>query len=122
MKLRIHDNTIRIRLTQSEVARLAAGKSVEQITEFTPTTSLISLVKPSSQVRSATATFQDNRLSVFLPLGEIQQWAQSDQVGIEANQTVGPDRTLGILIEKDFQCLHSAAEENADAFPNPRSA
>ena len=121
MKLRIHDNTLRIRVTQSEVARLAAGNPVEQITEFSPTTSLITLVKPSSQVRSTTATFQDNQLSVLLPLDAVTRWAHSDQVGIEASQAVGPDKTLSILIEKDFACMHSGTEDNADAFPNPRS-
>ena len=89
MKLRIHDNTLRIRLTQSEVARLAAGNPVEQITEFAPTSFLITLVKPSSQVRSTTATFQDNQLSVLLPLDAVTRWAHSDQVGIEASQTIG---------------------------------
>ena len=121
MKLRIHDNTLRIRVTQSEVARLAAGNPVEQITEFAPTSFLITLVKPSSQVRSTTATFQDNQLSVLLPLDAVTRWAHSDQVGIEASQTIGSDKTLSILIEKDFECLHSVAEDNTDAFPNPRS-
>jgi hypothetical protein len=64
----------------------------------------------------------DGRLSVLLPLDEVRHWAQSDQVGIEANQSISPGKSLDILIEKDFECLHSAAEKNNDAFPNPRSA
>jgi hypothetical protein len=104
------------------VSRLAAGQSVEQITEFTPTSSLISLVSPTVQVQTPAVTFDGNRLSVHLPLDDVRRWAQSDQVGIEARQTLGPDRSLGILVEKDFECLHSRAERDADAFPNPRSA
>jgi hypothetical protein len=122
MKLRIHNNSIRLRLTQTEVARLAAGQSVEQTTEFTPTTSLTSLVKPAAHLRAATVTFQNNQITVLLPIDEVRVWAQSNQPGIEASQTITPGKSLSILIEKDFQCLHSAAEENADAFPNPRSA
>ena len=121
MKLRIRGNSVRVRLTQSEVSRLATGKSVEQITEFSPTSTLVSLVKPTSQIRAATVMFRDGRLSVLLPLVDVRDWAQSNHVSIEASQAIGPDRALGILIEKDFECLHSRAEGNADAFPNPRS-
>jgi hypothetical protein len=43
-----------------------------------------------------------------------------DQVSIEASQPAGAGCVLSLLIEKDFECLHSRAEGDSDAFPNPR--
>ena len=46
---------------------------------------------------------------------QLTQWVESDQVGIEAQSQFG----VGLLIEKDFQCLHRSAEQEPDAFPRP---
>ncbi len=29
---------------------------------------------------------------------------------------------LTVLVEKDFQCLHSADDDTLDAYPNPRAS
>jgi hypothetical protein len=64
--------------------------------------------------------FKDAALSVLLPTIQTQTWARSDRVAIEATQNVGPGIQLAILVEKDFECVHSRTENDADAFPNPR--
>lgn len=120
MKLRIRGNSVRVRLTRSEVARLGAGETVEQITEFAKNVRLISSIGPSPIITTARAEFTAGRISVLLPSEQIDSWANSDMVSLEANQPIENDRSLQILVEKDFQCLHSPQEENADAYPNPR--
>jgi hypothetical protein len=119
MKLRIYGNSIRLRLTQTEVARLAAGKHVEQATNFSTTSKLLSCLRSSRDCEQPTATFDGSRLSVGLPAAAVAQWAASDQVGIEATQTIDADQSLSIVIEKDYQCLHADADSTPDAFPNP---
>jgi uncharacterized protein DUF7009 len=120
MKLRISGNSVRVRLTQREVATLAQGKPVEQITEFSADSRLVTRLEPSSRVQIAAASFVGTQLALLLPLNQVRNWAQSDQVGIEANQPIDSSRSLEIHIEKDFECLHRPAEKESDAFPNPR--
>lgn len=120
MKLRIRGNSVRVRVTKSETGRLGAGEAVEQVTEFSSDQRLISCVEPSSHVNSATAEFEGGKIRVVLPLDQVRTWAGSDAVSIEAVQRIDSAQSLQILVEKDFECLHSKNEENADAFPNPR--
>ncbi|HVB97909.1 MAG TPA: hypothetical protein VNJ12_01065 [Candidatus Dormibacteraeota bacterium] len=120
MKVRIHANSIRVRLTQSEVSRVAGGGRVEQTTSFSPLEKLLSRVECSPQVRKPVATFGNQSLTILLPSVEARQWAQSEQIGIEADQPIGDGTFLRLIVEKDLECLQPRAEETADAFPPPR--
>lgn len=113
MKLRFQANTLRLRLSQSEVARLAETGCVEDTVTFAPGQTL-SYVIESGPVVAVGATFEGNRIRVALPAAVAKSWIESDHTGVE-----GESATLRVLIEKDFQCLHRASEEDADAFPNP---
>jgi hypothetical protein len=120
MKLRLQDNSLRVRLTRGEVRHLASGQRVEQTTEFSPISTLITQIEPSAAVDRSAAVFESQRLIVTVPLEGVRRWAESDQVGIEATQPIAEGRLLHLLIEKDFDCLHSRPEENIDTFPNPK--
>jgi hypothetical protein len=122
MKLRIHEESVRVRLTQSEVARLAAGQSVEQTTTFAPSTQLVSAVRTASGVANVHATFEDGCITLWIPATRAREWALSEEVGIYATADTGDGRVLSLLIEKDFQCLHpKRGETEDDAFPNPNA-
>jgi len=122
MKVRIHANSIRVRLTQSEVRRIAGGSSVEQTTAFSPLAKLCSRVESSPQVQKPIATFENHCLTLRLPSIEVRRWAESEEVGIEAEQPIEDGTSLHLLVEKDFECLHPRGEEIADAFPRPARA
>jgi hypothetical protein len=113
MKLRFHSNSLRLRLSQSEVARLAGGDSVEETVTFAPGKTLIYSIESGSGEEIA-ASFEDGRIRVTLPRARAKQWVLSDEAGIEGSS--GP---LRVLVEKDFQCIHRASEEDVDSFPNP---
>ena len=124
MKLRVHGNSLRFRLTQSEVASLAAGERVEASVRFAPGPSdvLTYAVQPSSQSPDIESRCSGQEICVTLPHNVIQVWAASKQVSIESLQPVGNDASLRVLVEKDFRCLHSGSGEpqtEIDAFPNP---
>jgi hypothetical protein len=116
MKLRFHKNTMRLRLSQSEVAQLAANGSVYERIEFVSDQTL-SYELESADRADVVALFENNCIRIILPSASVQHWAGSDETGIEGE--CGP---LRVLIEKDFQCLHPDAEQSADAFPNPLGA
>ncbi len=113
MKLRFHENSMRLRLSQSEVAQLAATGSVDERIEFV-SDQMLCYALESADRDDVVALFENNSIRVLLPASTVKQWAESDDVGIEGE--CGP---LRVIIEKDFQCLHRDAEQNADAFANP---
>jgi hypothetical protein len=116
MKLRLNAGSLRLRLSQSEVARLEETGKVEESLEFSPGSELIYAI----EIRAAaavTASFVNANIRVVLPTQIAKEWIDSDQTGIEASTGA-----LRVLIEKDFQCLHREAEAGEDTFPNPLAA
>src|SRR5258708_30421446 len=124
MKLRIKGNSIRLRLGQSEVQRLATDGMVEESTVFGPAEEerLGYAVYASAESCDISASFADRRIVIRVPLNAIHRWVTTDQVGIHAIQRTGGDKELQILIEKDFQCIDIVpSESQEDAFPNPNA-
>jgi hypothetical protein len=115
MKLRIQGNSLRLRLTQKEVAQLRDRGRVESFIEFAPGGALVYLLESSFHAKAVTATFDGQAIRVMVPKHVMTEWAESDQVSIEAMSHAG----VQLRIEKDFQCLHKADEQDPDAFPNP---
>lgn len=120
VKLRVRDNSIRLRLTQSEVelARtdglvrgtvpLAGGNNFHYVLESSPAT-----VKPEAHI-------SNNVLTVRIPETDIQSWSGSDEVTIAATQNLGDEGELKILVEKDFACLAPReGEDESDMYPHP---
>ncbi len=120
MKLRVRDNSIRLRLTQTEVelARtdglvrgtvpLAGNSNFDYVLESSPAT-----VKPEAHI-------SNNVLTVRIPEAEILSWSDSDEVSISATQLLDGGNELSILIEKDFTCLAPReGEDESDMYPHP---
>lgn len=111
MKLRLHAGSLRLRLSQSEVAKLGETGKVEDSLAFAPGSEL----SYALEIGAATgATFENSRIRVILPQPVAKHWMESDEAGIEASTG-----TLKLLIEKDFQCLHREPDPGEDSFPNP---
>ena len=122
MKLRIKGYSIRFRLGQSEVCRLATEGMIEEFTHFGPCSAqrFGYALHASFQDPDVTAWFADGRLVVHVPAITIHKWARTDQVGIDAVQHLGDDHELRILIEKDFVCIDSpSGQSQDDAYPRP---
>jgi hypothetical protein len=121
MKIRIKGNTLRLRLTQTEVENVNAGQVVEENVPFgkgQPTFSYA--VSPESETDKILVSYLDNTIRSVLPQKQAHQWAITDQVSLEENIEWEDGTTLQILVEKDFQCLHKRpAEDEGDNFPNP---
>lgn len=123
MKLRIKGNTLRLRLTRPEVARLHDTGRVEDAITFgaEPGETLTYALEASPDAAEVSARLSDGRITVWLPSDAARRWADTDQVGIEAEQRTGAgdgSAALQILVEKDWACI-DGREVDADAFPNP---
>ncbi len=113
MKLRLHAGSLRLRLSQSEVARLDEVGRVEDSVEFSPGSELTYALE-AGNMPSVCVTFENANIKVVVPKQITKQWIESDQIGIAASSG-----SLKLLIEKDFQCLHREPEPGEDSFPNP---
>ncbi len=121
MKLRLIQNSVRVRVSQTEAAQLAEGKSVEQSTLFSESAKLTCTLEPATGITDVHLLFEGTRLSIRIPLAQAKQWGTTDQVAIEFDQPIDADRSIRILIEKDFECLHPRIDDSDDAFPNPQA-
>ncbi len=121
MKLRIKGDSIRFRVTPSELAKLMNEQTITEELHISrePELSLRYSVHLTTIVENPSIAFSGRELSLHLPLQAARQWAESHQVGIQVQKFLDENSTLTVLIEKDFACLDLSDEENADTFPNP---
>jgi hypothetical protein len=115
MKLRIQGNSVRLRLTQKEVALVRDRGLVESAIEFTPGRPLVYLLEGSPDAETMSANFDGRAIRVTIPMHQMTDWVESDRVGIEARSQTGVE----LLIEKDFKCLHRSVDQEPDAYPHP---
>jgi hypothetical protein len=113
MKLRIQDNSLRLRLTQKEVARLGTEGAVESAIRFSEHHVLRYSVLISRDAGSVSVRYDGGTICVSLPEKIAGQWVKNADVTME-----GLDSGVQILVEKDFQCLHRTAED-PDGYPHP---
>jgi hypothetical protein len=112
MKIRIKGNSVRYRLTRSEVARLGEDGYLQEATNFASQTFHYSIERTDSdQLR---ADFLQQNIVVYMPQAMIDEWVQTDRITFEDKS--GPVR---ILMEKDFVCLDHTEEDQSDNYPNP---
>jgi hypothetical protein len=120
MKLRLKGNSIRLRITPSEMARLLETGRVEESVHFpTPAGAALTYalehapIVPDVAVRS-----MPQEIAVIVSSDEARRWAGASDVGIYA-QIPTPAGPLDVAVEKDFACLDGNDAENEDTFPNP---
>ncbi|MCE2612194.1 hypothetical protein LVD13_04355 [Flavobacteriaceae bacterium D16] len=120
MKIRIKGNSIRIRLTRSEVAILCTEGLIREITQF-PTGKFNYEVILSDELETLSADLQENGICFSLPKNLAVNWPDNDTVGFEEWVKLTNDTSLHLLLEKDFQCLEVRAEDESDQYPNPKA-
>jgi hypothetical protein len=119
MKLRIRGNTVRVRVSQSDMIQIVDHGLVVDSIDFAPGERLEYRVEvvPSGVV---SASYQGNSICVTLPQESVEIWSVAAEVSIEGEQLLNNGVYLTILVEKDFTCLTSrAGEDDVGLFPNP---
>lgn len=125
MKIRIKGNSVRLRLTKTEVETF--GKTGE----FKEETHLFGGVfhyqlKSSNKHSTLAASWENNGIVFYMPIELAESWVSSNDVGhqhvftIPATDTQ-PQQELFLLIEKDFVCLDNTFEDQSDNYPNPNA-
>ena len=120
MKLRIRDNSIRLRLSRSEVDSVSSDGLVKASVPFSGGVRFDYILESSPACVKPVAQYSNHALTVRLPEKEVQRWAASEQVSIAAEQLLDEGGQLHILVEKDFACLAPReGEDESDMYPHP---
>lgn len=112
MKIRIKGNSLRYRLTQSEVTNLYEKGSLEEQTEFVNGTFIYAIATANNDGLSA--DFVNNKITLLMPEAMIRELYDTDKVGFEDKSG-----TVSLLVEKDFACIDNTEEDQSDNYPNP---
>lgn len=119
MKVRIHKNSLRFRMSRSDVEQIRQTGTCSEALQFGAGSQLSYTLEASSHCKTISADYCEDRIRICVPLELVRSWADSDQVSLVQEPLKSGE--LSVIIEKDFQCLHSSAgaSEDADAYPNP---
>jgi hypothetical protein len=122
VKLRIRDNSIRLRLERAEVETLRDDGLVTSRTAFPGGREFGYVVESSPASVNPGAVLSDSTVTVRLPETTVLAWANSEQVSIAGEQRLAEGDMLSILVEKDFACLAPReGEDESDMYPHPNA-
>lgn len=113
MKIRIKGNSIRYRLSKTDIDQLAEQGKVSEKVDF-PGRPLIYELVTNDNGETMTAAYENHTITVNMPKSmsnELQDPARIGQQGDNGN--------ISILVEKDFVCLDNTTEDQSDFFPHP---
>ena len=121
MKLRIKGDTLRLRVSRSELERLLDGGHVQETTHFgaAKEANLTYALEIAPQTDPVRVTYECQKVTVSLSDRQARQWADPAEIGVYTAIAITPDTSLEVIIEKDFACLDRGGEE--DTFDNPKA-
>lgn len=120
MKLRIKGDSLRLRVTPSEMSRLLQSGRIEETIHFSleSDAKLTYALMLAAQDGGIALRHLPHEIAVVISSALAYAWADGEQVGIygAVNTAAG---LLELAIEKDFACLDKNDGENEDTYPNP---
>lgn len=120
MKLRIKGNSLRLRLSKSDVAALADNGMISDQISF-GLSMLVYELKADKEVEKLQTSFSGNTITVLINEVFAKAWKDNEIIGINDAQKIEGGEELKLLVEKDFQCLDPTHEDQSDNYVNPNS-
>jgi len=130
MKLRINGDSLRLRVSPSEMARLLDTGRIEETIHFAreDDARLTYALEHAATAQDIGLRYRPHEAAVVLSSSRARRWAESDEVGISGHLMAG-ERRIELLVEKDFACLDRRDDrkdagkdaESHDTFPNPKA-
>jgi hypothetical protein len=124
MKLRIKGNSLRLRVSRSELARFQAGVRIEETIHFTaaPEAKLTYALESALQPSPVRVRYGFHEVTVILSEDQARVWGAESEVGVYTAVDIGSAGSLEVSVEKDLACLDRSDEENSDTFANSHAA
>ncbi len=120
MKIRIRGNSVRFRLSMSEVEALSQKGYFEECTSF-PSGVFKYAIRADRGIDTLSASFENDTITLFVPDPDARGWAGSSEVGYRHDLDLPGGEHLALLLEKDFTCLDEREEDQSDNYPNPKA-
>src|SRR5271155_5926405 len=107
MKLRIKGNSLRLRVSRSELARFQAEGRIEETIHFSaaPEATLTYALESSFRPSPVTVRYGTREVTVILSKDRTRIWSDQSEVGVYTTVDIGPAGSLEVAVEKDFACL-----------------
>jgi hypothetical protein len=112
MKIRIKGNSLRYRLTRTDVAHLVESGYLEDKVDFPG--DMLTYALQLTDDEQLSSGFKENTITLFMPKLMLTELADTDKVGFEHAAD-----NIYLLVEKDFTCIDNVAEDQSDNYPNP---
>lgn len=93
MKLKIRGHSLRLRVSKTELARIAESGKTEDTVRFSSEQSLRYSIE-ARPTGAVTATFADAAIVVTLPKARLDLWLRAGEVAVEGSQPVGGGKVL----------------------------
>jgi hypothetical protein len=121
MKLRIKGNSLRLRVSRSELAQFQSEGRIEETIHFTaaPEATLTYALESALRSSPVSVRYGSREVTVILSQDRARIWEAENEVGVYTTLDMGPAGSLEVVVEKDFACLDRSDEDNSDTFANP---
>ena len=119
MKLRIKGNSLRLRISQQEMAALLRNGEIEETIRFgsAADANLTYALRLAASPQDIGLDYRAQRVTILLSTAAATRWSRTDDVGIYGDSESG----VALLVEKDYACLDGDDPQDEDAFPNPKA-
>ncbi|RXH57812.1 DUF7009 family protein [Granulicella sibirica] len=124
MKLRIKGNSLRLRISRSEMDRLVESGRIEDTVQFTPVAgeSFTYSLEHERGARKIAVRYAPGNVAVVVPTASVMRWTDESEVGIYDSLALDASTSLELILEKDFACIDGSDADNTDTFQNPNEA
>jgi hypothetical protein len=120
MKLRLKGNSIRLRLSQTDVDNLTTKGGLEEQINFSKDIALFYRLISRDDLQSPTVSYAENAIDIYIPKDFADGWSGNNVVGTSAHHRTEDGTEIFLLIEKDFKCLDDIEEDQSDNYANPK--
>ncbi len=120
MKLRIRSNSVRIRLSRTEVDALCTTGHLEDATEFGTGTFRYAL-QVKDGISGLQASFENGVVTMYTPVEFARTWPGNTVVGTSGEMPLPGGGHLSLLLEKDFKCIDNTSEDQSDNYEHPNT-
>lgn len=118
MKIRIKGDSVRIRLSKSELDFIGKEGYLNDMTRFPNGKFEYGLIV-RHDITQMQAEFNSKGIFLLIPQHWADEWVATQRVGFDSRVPLPDGGELYLLIEKDFQCLDNTDENQSDMYPNP---
>jgi hypothetical protein len=103
MKVRFKGNSIRVRVSSSELARIQAGTRIEETVHFPepPEATLIYALEAVRQAPDVTIRYDDREVTVIISEDQARNWGSGSQLGVHTSLDLGAAGSIEVIVEKD---------------------